>query len=93
MSSGKVGPGRCADSGLPVRRCRGSIGDRREEEQVAAVGAFGWAPVGAPGLQDAEDSRYRLGSKTPSSCARKCKVLQLDRGEGLVRTALFRFKK
>ena len=47
---------------------------------------------GASGLQNLGDGDYQLNWKSPKTYAGTCRTLQLDLGEGQLRTAEFRFK-
>jgi hypothetical protein len=49
--------------------------------------------AGSSGLQNHGNGSYQFNWKTPTSYARSCKTMKLDLGEGIVRTALFEFKK
>jgi hypothetical protein len=49
--------------------------------------------AGASGLQNLGDGYYQYNWKTPKSYANSCKTLELDLGEGVVRTALFKFTR
>jgi probable HAF family extracellular repeat protein len=49
--------------------------------------------TGSSGLQNLGYGNYQFNWKTPKSYARSCKTLHLDLGEGVERTALFRFVK
>jgi hypothetical protein len=51
------------------------------------------SPSGASGLQNLGDGYYQFNWKTPKGYASSCKALHLDLGEGLTRTAMFRFTK
>jgi hypothetical protein len=48
---------------------------------------------GISGLQNLGDGNYQYNWKTPKNYANSCKTMRLDLGEGVVRTALFRFTK
>ena len=48
--------------------------------------------AGASGLQNLGDGDYQLNWKSPKTYAGTCRTLQLDLGEGLLRTAELRFK-
>jgi hypothetical protein len=48
--------------------------------------------AGGSGLQNLGGGYYQLNWKVPSSYANSCKTVRLDLGEGLVHTALFKFK-
>ncbi len=48
--------------------------------------------AGSSGLQNLGDGYYQLNWKTPKSYAASCKRLQLDLGDGIDRTALFKFR-
>jgi N-acylglucosamine 2-epimerase len=47
---------------------------------------------GASGLQNLGDGNYQINWKSPKTYAGTCRTLQLDLGEGQLRTAEFRFK-
>ncbi|MGH3477788.1 MAG: PxKF domain-containing protein, partial [Nocardioidaceae bacterium] len=47
---------------------------------------------GASGLQNLGDGNYQINWKSPKTYAGTCRTLQLDLGEGQMRTAEFRFK-
>jgi hypothetical protein len=49
--------------------------------------------AGGSGLQNLGDGYYQLNWKSSASYAGSCKTLRLDLGEGIFRTALFRFTK
>ena len=49
--------------------------------------------AGSSGLQNQGDGYYQLNWKSPSTYAGTCKRLRLDLGEGVFRTADFRFTK
>ena len=59
----------------------GSSGDLIEE-----------TTAGGSGLQNLGDGYYQLNWKTPSWYANSCKTMRLNLGEGIVRTALFKFQ-
>jgi hypothetical protein len=48
---------------------------------------------GASGLQNLGDGYYQFNWKTPTSYANSCKTLNLEVGDGVLRTAQFQFKK
>jgi hypothetical protein len=62
-----------------------ACGSRREDvlEETAIAGS---------GLVNRRDGSYQLAWKSPARLAGSCKTLRLDLGEGVVRTALFRFR-
>lgn len=49
--------------------------------------------AGASGLQNLGDGYYQYNWTTPRSYANSCKTLKLDLGEGVFRTALFKFTR
>jgi nucleoside-specific outer membrane channel protein Tsx len=49
--------------------------------------------AGKSGLQSLGDGNYRFSWKTPRSYANSCKTMQLDLGEGIFRTASFKFTR
>lgn len=51
-----------------------------------------YAP-GSSGLQNLGDGYYAYNWKTPTSYAKSCKTLRMDLGEGVYRTALFKFTR
>ena len=48
--------------------------------------------AGGSGLQNLGDGYYQLNWKTPASYANSCKTVRLNLGEGIVHTALFKFR-
>ena len=48
---------------------------------------------GNSGLQNKGNGEYQLNWKTPREYAKSCKMLHLDLGEGITRTAVFHFEK
>ncbi len=48
--------------------------------------------AGGSGLQNLGNGYYQLNWKTPTSYANSCKTLRLNLGEGIARTALFKFR-
>ena len=58
----------------------------------AAEDAIEEVAPGASGLQNLGDGDYQLNWKSAKTYAGSCRTLQLDLGEGQMRTAEFRFK-
>ena len=48
---------------------------------------------GNSGLQNKGKGEYHFNWKTPKEYAKSCKMLELDLGEGMMRTAVFHFEK
>jgi CSLREA domain-containing protein len=67
----------------PSADCPAGITNDLAEEQTA----------GKSGLQNLGDGYYQYNVATPRSYANSCKILHLDLGEGVTRTALFLFRK
>src|SRR5262249_44112932 len=57
-----------------------------------AADAHAKVPPAASGLQNLGDGYYQINWKSPKTYAGTCRTLQLDLGEGQMRTAEFRFK-
>jgi hypothetical protein len=51
------------------------------------------AAVGRSGLQNLGDGYYQFNFASPKNYAGSCRILHLDLGEGITRTATFRFTK
>lgn len=57
----------------------------------ATIDAMEEYTTGTSGLQNLGDGYYQYNWATPGSYANSCRMLHLDLGEGITRTALFEF--
>ena len=70
---------------VTVRSTRHACGGAAEEDPLEEVAA------GASGLQNLGDGYYQLNWKSAKTYANSCRTFELDLGEGVARTAEFRF--
>ena len=72
-------------SAVTVHSARHACGGAAEEDPLEEVAA------GASGLQNLGDGYYQLNWKSAKTYANSCRTFELDLGEGVARTAEFRF--
>ena len=80
--------------GIDLGTTNSAVGIWREGKAELIPNSLGHVLTpSAVSLDDQGAGAYQVNWKTPKSYAKSCKTLELDLGDGVARTAAFRFTK